>query len=95
MIRAWYTFYQKIFIGSLILTGIAGLLAGGLTGENSLAFYGFIYAILSPIVHLVSYELNHPQEYYFYANLGLIRGRLWQITGIISLALLTLSSLYQ
>lgn len=85
-IRAWWIFYRKIFLYSLLLTGLAGLLAGALTGKMALAFLGFSYAFLSPFVHLFFYEMNRPQEYYFYANLGLIKLRLWLITGSISLA---------
>lgn len=79
-IRAWWIFYRKIFLYSLLLTGLISLLAGSLSGKMSLVFPGFAYAFLSPFVHLFFYELNGPQEYYFYANLGLIRLRLWGIT---------------
>lgn len=92
-IRAWWIFYRKIFLYSLLLTGLVGLLAGGLADKVSLIFLGFSYAFLSPFVHLFFYELNRPQEYYFYANLGLIRLRLWLITGGITLAVFTLISL--
>ncbi len=92
-IRAWWIFYRKIFLYSLILTGLLGLLAGGLTDEISPVFLGFSYAFLSPFVHLFFYELNRPQEYYFYANLGLIKRRLWLITGGITLTIFILISL--
>lgn len=94
-IRAWWIFYRRIFLQSLQLTGIAGLLTGALSGKMTLAFLGFAYAFLSPFVHLFFYELNRPQEYYFYANFGLIRPHLWLISLGISFAIFTFVSLIQ
>jgi len=92
-VKAWWIFYRKIFLYSLLLTGLAFLLAGSLADTLSPSFFGFTYAFLSPFVHLFFYELGNPREYYFYANLGLSRIRLRLITAGISLVLITLISL--
>jgi len=92
-IRAWWIFYRKIFLYTLLLTGLAALLAGSLEDFLAPAFLGLTYAFLSPFVHLFFYELGNPQEYYFYANLGLIKHRLWFITGGITFSIIILITL--
>lgn len=89
MIRIWWIFYKKIFLYSLLLTGLAIPLAISLEDSAAPAFLAFIYAFISPFVHLFFYELNRPQEYYFYANLGLLKLRLWLITTGITLIMIT------
>ncbi len=88
-IRAWWIFYRKIFLYSVLLTGLLAVAVG----SPDPGFIGITYAILTPCVQLFFYELSSPQEYYFYANLGLIRLQLWIITGGITLAVITLISL--
>lgn len=89
-VRAWLIFYRKIFLYSLLL---AVLLAFGLEGKLAPVFLGFAYAVLSPFVHLFFYELGNPQEYYFYANLGLFKNRLRLITAGIALGVVILIAL--
>ncbi len=93
MIKIWWIFYKKIFLYSLLLTGLATPLALSLEGSSVPAFLAFIYAFVSPFVHLFFYEVNRPEEYYFYANLGLLKLRLRLITTGITLIMITFISL--
>lgn len=89
-IRAWWLFYGKIFWYSLLLCGVAGIAAGTLFSTFDPDTVGISYAFFSPFMHLYFYELGKPREYYFYANLGLIKPHLWLITGGIALLLFSL-----
>lgn len=81
----WY-FYQKLILPSLVVSVVLSLFS---QGYGSLFFgIGLCYAILTPFVHLYSYEVNSPGEYYFYYNLGLSKLNLWANTVGISLLIL-------
>jgi hypothetical protein len=81
----WY-FYQKLIVPSLAISVVLALLTQGF---GSLFFgVGFSYAILAPLVHWYSYEINSPDEYYFYYNLGLNKRILWANTVAISMLIL-------
>jgi hypothetical protein len=81
----WY-FYQKLIVPSL---GISVLLALFSQGYVPLHFgICFSYAVLSPLMHVYSYEINTPDEYYFYYNLGLNKITLWANTVGISILIL-------
>lgn len=78
----WY-FYQKLIVPSLAISVVLALFSQGYV---PLFFgIGFSYAILSPLVHLYSYDVNTPHEYYFYYNLGLSKMTLWANTLAISM----------
>lgn len=81
----WF-FYQKLVVPSL---GISIALALFSQGFVPLPFgICFSYAILTPLVHLYSYEINTPNEYYFYYNLGLNKLTLWANTLAISMLII-------
>jgi len=81
----WY-FYQKLIIPSLTISVVLALFSQGYV--SILFGIAFSYAILTPFVHLYSYEIDSPQEYYFYYNLGLSKTTLWANTLSISTLLL-------
>ena len=89
MIKGLWYFYQKLILPSL---GVSVVLAFFSQGYVPLLFgVGFSYAILTPFVHLYTYEINTPDEYYFYYNLGLSKRSLWANTlGISTLIILML-----
>lgn len=93
MFIAWGLFYRKIFLYTLLLTALSFFLVLGEKRSIQVAFLGYVYAVLSPATHLFFYEFSRPQEYYFYANLGLLRRDLWKITVGISLLLTLVISL--
>lgn len=77
----WF-FYQKLIIPSLTISVLLALLSLKLVDFN--VGIGFSYIILTPLFHYFIYEIQHPDEYYFYYNLGLSKGSLWICTFIIS-----------
>jgi len=86
MIKGLWYFYQKLILPSL---GVSVVLA--FFSQSLLFGVGFSYAILTPFVHLYTYEINMPDEYYFYYNLGLSKRSLWANTlGISMLIILML-----
>ena len=81
----WY-FYQKLILPSLAVSVVISVFSPAYV---PLIFrIGFSYSILSPLVHLYTYEINTPGEYYFYYNLGLSKLALWLNTMAVSTLLL-------
>lgn len=85
VLKAILLFYQKLVIPSLIVSGLLGLVAYGVSGQLSLKTIGFSYIITSLLFHYFIYEVMYSDEYYFYYNLGLSRLNLWIITLVLSL----------
>jgi hypothetical protein len=85
VIKGLWLFYQKLIIPSLAISLVLSLFAAGFAPIY--VAMGFGYAVLTPFIHLYTYEVNSPNEYYFYHNLGLSKITLWAHTLGISLLL--------
>lgn len=64
-----------------ILIGALGMVA---SGPFSLASTGVAFMFIAPLFQYFIYEISHPEEYYFYFNMGLSRLILWLCTLVIS-----------
>lgn len=53
----------------------------------------FSLLVLSLPIHYLEYERRHPQEYYYYHNVGLSKRQLWLSTVILSLLLAVILAL--
>jgi flagellar assembly factor FliW len=82
-LQAWGIFYKKILFVSLAIS-FAVLIASMGIGVSSYSTLVFSFAVISPFAHLYLYEIDKPNEYYFFANLGLHKPFLWFCTLSIS-----------
>jgi hypothetical protein len=82
IIGSWL-FYRKLIVPSLVLSVFLSFLQLGFM--DIYAGIGISYIILVPFFHFFTYEVTHPEEYYFYYNLGLSKVVLWMNTIITSL----------
>lgn len=80
MLQTLWLFYRKIIFSSVILTFLLTLLNGGFFNNWSLSFAIITFLVLLPFMQLYFYELSNKNEYYFYANLGLLKTTLWYLT---------------
>jgi hypothetical protein len=87
---AWWIFYRKILFASLYIIVALFMIGKGL-GASSYSAIALSYTIISPFAHLYLYEIDKPNEYYFYANLGLHKLLLWSFTLIVSFTFLLLA----
>jgi len=78
----WF-FYLRLLLPALILSGILGAYAPAEI-LNFSAGAGLSFLFVLPMFHYFIYEINNPQEYYFYHNLGLSKVFLWTFTIISS-----------
>jgi hypothetical protein len=89
-LQAWAIFYRKILLVSLVIS-FATFIAGTGIGVSSYSTLGFSFAVISPFAHLYLYEIDKPNEYYFFANLGLHKPFLWFCTLSISALIILLT----
>jgi hypothetical protein len=81
-------FYKRLVIPALIVSAAFGFLGMITPGGNfSLKTVGFSYFLNSLLFHYLIYEIRHPEEYYFYYNLGFNKLMLWGINLVISFVL--------
>lgn len=94
IIIASLIFYKRLVLPSIALSVLFGLVGMSVLEVFSLKLVGFTYMLLGPLFHYFIYEMNNPDEYYFYHNVGLSRFTLWLITSCFGLIVyLTLTSL--
>ncbi len=82
---ALWLFYKKLIIPSLVVSALLALLFFDLSKLCS--GVGIAYTLLTPTLHLLFYDMNRPNEYYFYANLGIGKSILWANTCALSLVI--------
>ena len=82
LIRGLWFFYQKLIVPSLALAILLSLFTMEFIEIHTGIGIAFIF--LTPIFHYATYEVNRPNEYYFYYNLGLSKAVLWANTIITS-----------
>ena len=90
MLHAFYLFYVKIFIPSILIAILIALSYLVISGVFSPHLIGYSYFFLAIGFHLVLYDLNHPAQYYFYYNLGISKMDLWAGSIIASLIISTI-----
>jgi hypothetical protein len=73
--KGLWIFYRKLMYPSAALSICLGLLA--MKGMAVVGASFFAYVFLAPMFHYFTYEVNNPNEYYFYYNLGLSKVNLW------------------
>lgn len=83
ILKGLWFFYQKLIIPSLVLSILLSLLIMKL--PDFFIGIGISFIFFTPTIHFFIYEVNNPNEYYFYYNLGLSRLNLWLITIVISI----------
>lgn len=83
-VKIFWIFYKKLYVPSLLLSILLGLM--GLIDSNSysLPSVGVSYILITPIFQYLTYELRNKNEYYFYFNQGLSRRLLWTLTCVVS-----------
>jgi hypothetical protein len=81
-----WTFYRKLIVPALSASISIGFLVFLTNGSLSTAskITGFCYLIFTPVFHFFNYEIVHPNEYYFYYNMGISKLALWLSTLILS-----------
>lgn len=90
MIKATFVFYRKfifsLLFSSIVIGGITGAFLDNLSITDSI---GISYLFLFPIFQYYYYhfEIKFGNEYYFYFNLGLSRGKLWFSSFLYSLVI--------
>jgi hypothetical protein len=84
----WF-FYQRLIIPSLILSYLTALFAPPDVSINFSIGFGISIMLFMPLFHFFLYEVNNPQEYYYYHNLGLSKLMLWAFTILSSSVLAT------
>ncbi|MEJ5995829.1 hypothetical protein WG904_15475 [Pedobacter sp. Du54] len=82
---ALWLFYKKLILPSLVLSILLAFL--GATPIKFSFGVGIAYMFLTPALHLLFYDMSRPNEYYFYANLGISKFNLWVNTVVVSLAI--------
>lgn len=82
--KAFYIFYKKILIPTLILSALGGILGSAGTQLNYLSMIGISIIVFSPILHYLTYELRNKNENFFYYNLGLTKTHLWLLSSLSS-----------
>jgi hypothetical protein len=78
-------FQQKLILPTLSVAvgvGIAGYFS--IWSTPFIQGTGFGYILAGPLTHYFIYELRHPNEYYFYFNLGLNKSILYAATAFIN-----------
>lgn len=90
-LNALLIFYRKIAVPSLIFAAIIGVMGNSMADFPILRGMLVSYALLSPLFHYFSYDVMHPNEYYFYNNLGLSKKLLWFSTLIVGFVLFIIS----
>jgi len=83
-IRALYYFYLKLLIPSIILSFALSYFC---MNGRLYAGTGISFIFLTPAFHYFTYEIQSPNEYYFYHNLGLSKLNLWLATVFISISI--------
>jgi H+/Cl- antiporter ClcA len=78
-------FHRKLFLPAMLISLLIALLGLGISGSFSLGLLGFSYLFLAVLCQYFIYELNNPNEYYFYYNLGLSKPILYVSTVVIGL----------
>ena len=78
-------FYRKLFIPTVALTFLSGLMGYILNGQLSFVSVGGSYFFLGLLMHYFIYEIRNSNEYYFYHNMGLSRRSLWVSTFVLDL----------
>ncbi len=73
-------FHKKIFFISYIISLIVALLLRGTPKTIGLTFL-----LIAPFIQYYFYELKTKNEYYYYYNLGITKGKLWLSTFVIGL----------
>jgi len=80
-VKGLYFFYIKLLIPSIVLSfALSWFYMNG----RLFAGTGISFIFLTPAFHYFTYEINSPNEYYFYHNLGLSKLNLWLTTVFIS-----------
>lgn len=82
-LRSLFLFQWKLIVPSLALSILLAVLM--MEFSNIRAGIGISFIFFMPAMHYFRYELQNPDEYFFYYNLGLSKMRLWIITVILSL----------
>ncbi|WP_158800324.1 hypothetical protein [Pedobacter sp. L105] len=80
----WF-FYQKLIVPSLALAIFISFFTMKIVELH--AGIGISFIFLAPVFHYATYEVKHPNEYYFYYNLGLSKAVLWVNTIITSIVI--------
>lgn len=82
-----WAFYRKLIVPSLSASITIGVLIFLISGSlpEATKITGFCYLIFTPVFHFFFYEVVHPNEYYFYYNMGITKLVLWLSTVILSL----------
>jgi hypothetical protein len=78
-------FHKKLMLPSMVVSMFIALLGLGISGSFSLKMMGFSYPLIALMFQFFIYELNNPNEYYFYYNLGLSKLLLYASTLAIGL----------
>lgn len=82
--KIFWLFYKKLFVPSLILSILTGLLWSIDSGSDFLTSVGISYVFITPAFQYLTYELRNKNEYYFYFNQGFSKLLLWTLTCVIS-----------
>ncbi len=85
IVKAILFFYKKIFIPTIFLAGLLGIIGLTVSVELFLKTFGISYLFLGFLFHYVIYELRNKNEYYFYYNLGFSKLNLWIVTFVFGL----------
>lgn len=72
-------FQKKILPSSYAIAIVLGFIFG------SIKFVGIAFMFILPLVHLLVYELQSKNEYFYYYNLGITKLNLWLSTVILGL----------
>ena len=61
---------------------VLGFIGMGLNSKPVYLNAGMSYLLVLPMMHFFTYEIQNPNEYYFYFNLGLSKVFLWSVTAL-------------
>ena len=85
ILKAIFIFYKKLFIPTIIMSGLITFTGMNIAGELSFKTFGISYIFFGFFFHYFIYELRNSNEYYFYYNMGLSKLSLWIITIVLHL----------
>ncbi|MDO9511121.1 MAG: hypothetical protein Q7J34_05145 [Bacteroidales bacterium] len=90
-----FVFYIKLIIPTLAISVALETLRWSITDHFSIGSVGSMYIFFALLFHFYTYEINRPNEYVFYHNMGLSKIALWVSTIIISVLIGLLMILYE